>query len=89
MVLHTVSLQFIIKKVEKYTYNKSYNYHLELLSPVALGAIPLHDGLPHIQQEYISIVEAVPWQFHLRMVRWRDTSWVNFYSNQHLLSCCC
>lgn len=39
---------------------KSYNYHLELLSPVALGAVPLHNGLPQIQQEYISIVEAAP-----------------------------
>lgn len=42
------------------TYHDSYKYHLELLSPVALGAVPLHDGLPQIQQEYISIVEAFP-----------------------------
>jgi len=34
--------------------------YLELLSPVALRAVPLHDGFPHIKQEYISIVKAVP-----------------------------
>lgn len=35
-------------------------FYLELLSPVALGAIPLNYGFPQIQQEYISIVKAVP-----------------------------
>lgn len=34
--------------------------YLELLSPVALGAVPLHYGFPDIQQEYISVVKAVP-----------------------------
>ena len=34
--------------------------YLQLLSPVALGAVPLHYGFPDIQQEYVSVVEAVP-----------------------------
>ena len=41
--------------------------YLELLSPVALGAVPLHYGFPDIQQEYVSVVEAVPWHLHLHV----------------------
>lgn len=44
---------------------KLCHLYLELLSPVALGAIPLHDGLSQIQQENVSIVKAVPRHLHL------------------------
>lgn len=40
--------------------------YLELLPPVALRAVPLHDGLAQIQQENISIVKAVPRHLHLQ-----------------------
>lgn len=39
---------------------KLCHLYLELLPPVALGAVPLHDGLPQVQQENISIVKAAP-----------------------------
>lgn len=39
--------------------------YLEFLSPVALRAVPLHDSIPKIQQEYVSIVKTVPRHLHL------------------------
>lgn len=42
--------------------------HLEFLSLVALRAVPLHDELPKVQQEYVSIVKAVPRHLHLHRV---------------------
>ena len=38
---------------------------LELLSAVALGPVPLDDVLPHVQQEDVPFVEAVPRHVHL------------------------
>lgn len=56
--------------------------YLQLLPPVALGAVPLHYGFPHIQQEYISIVKAVPWHLHLHMEWRRVTRLLNFIQHE-------
>lgn len=42
--------------------------HLDFLSLVALRAVPLHDELPKVQQEYVSIVKAAPRHLHLHQV---------------------
>lgn len=41
--------------------------HLQALSAVALGAIPLDDDFPKVQQEDIALVKTVPAHFHLWM----------------------